>query len=233
MTNRTALAATTAGALGVVGLAVVIGLLLGAETGSMADWIAAIATVAAFGAAGLAAWHAARAFNLERERDVQSVRSQRTAQAALVAAWPDRFLGNWEQQHDGTSLSIPGIRGAVAMLRNASDIPVTEVHVDFTAVLSFADATASATMKYLGGTDLAVLPPASAPIEIRWVVNEEAVMIPGVPTVGPGDDYPDYGTYDPARLLVTITFRDATGVRWHRDQTGLLSDVLEASPHPD
>lgn len=215
------------GTFGVVAIAVVIGLIFGAETGSMADWVAATATVAAFSAAIIAARYAAGAFDLERDREEQFLRAQRTAQAALVAAWPDRFIPHWQQEHDGSTRAYEGISGAVAMLRNASDVPVTNVHVDFTADLAYADGIAEAETVYLGGEDLAILPPGTEPMEIRWSVAPNAVMIPGVPTLGDGNDYPDHGTYDPSRLIVDIAFRDATGVLWHRDRVGQLAEVLE------
>lgn len=227
MKDRTAFIATLGGTAAVMAVVIGSGLIVGADAGSMADWVAALATVAAFCAAVVAARYAAGAFRLERGREAQLLRAQRSAQAALVAAWPDRFLPNWEQQHSGPDLRVEGIRGAVAMLRNASDVPVTGIHVDFSVVHAFADAIAAADIRHLGGSDLAVLPPGQGPQELRWAADG-VVMVPGVPTLGDGDDYPDHGIYDPGRLLVTITFRDAAGVLWHRDRAGHLSEVLEA-----
>lgn len=226
MMKRTAYWTLAIGMLAVIGSAVVIGLLSGAETGSMADWVAATATVAAFGAAVIAARYAAGAFSLESNREGQLLSAQRRSQAALVAVWPESFVPNWEHNHDGTFTVIEGVTGGVAMLRNASDVPVTSVHVDFTAILAYADGLSGAKTKYLGGEDLAVLPPSAEPKAIRWVAPD-AVMIPGVPTLGDGQDYPDYGTYDPSRLIVEITFRDAAGVLWHRDRVGFLTEVIE------
>ena len=146
----------------------------------------------------------------------------------MVAAWPDRFVPNWQPEHDGSVTAYEGISGAVAMLRNASDVPVTNVHVEFTVILAYADGLAEAETLYLGGADLAVLPPGTDPKEIQWSAPSDVVMIPGVPTLGDGTDYPDFGTYDPSRLVVTITFRDASGILWRRDRLGRLGDVLEA-----
>jgi hypothetical protein len=227
VSDRTALVATLGGTAGVMAVVICSGLIFGAEAGSMADWVAAVATVAAFCAAVLAARYAAGAFSLERGREAQILQGRRTAQAALVAAWPDRFVPNWEQQHSGPDLRVPGIRGAVAMLRNASDVPVTGIHVDFDVVNAYADAIAPADIRHLGGVDLAVLPPGQELKELRWVADD-VLMVPGVPTLGDESDYPDFGVYDPGRLLVTITFRDAAGVLWHRDPAGHLSEVVEA-----
>ncbi|HEY4267282.1 MAG TPA: hypothetical protein VGM94_03725, partial [Galbitalea sp.] len=183
MTNKTRYATLAGMVLCVFAVAITIGLFLGADAGSIPDWVAAIATVAAFGAAIVAARYAAGAFNLERDREGELLRAKRTAQASLVAAWPDRFIPNWQQQQSGPDIAYEGISGAVAMLRNASDVPVTNVHVDFTVVLNFADGTKAAELSYLGGEDLAVLPPGSEPREIKWFAPSP-VMIPGVPTLG-------------------------------------------------
>lgn len=228
MTNRTTYAALATGMIVGVGMVIVIGVATETEAGSMADWVAAMATVAAFGAAVLAARYAAGAFALETGRDAQFLATHRRSQAALVAAWPERFLPHWDHHPDGTSTVVEGISGGVAMLRNASDVPVTNVHVDFTVILTYADGIAETQTKYLGGEDMAILPPSAEPREIRWWSDAPtAVMIPGVPTLGDGQDYPDHGTYDPARLVVDITFRDASGILWHRDHSGRLSEVVE------
>ena len=219
------------GILGVVAIAVVVGLISGADTGSMADWVAAIATVAAFGAAILAARYAAGAFRLESDREGQLLRAQQTAQAALVAVWPDRFVTSWLPEHDGVD-TADGIAGAVAMLRNASDVPVTNVHVDFRVLLADAEGLAEANSTYLGGEDLAVLPPSTEPREIKWFLGLDPVMIPEVPMLDDGGDGPPSGTYDSSRLVVDITFRDAAGVLWHRDSGGQLAEVTESRQTP-
>lgn len=184
MTNRTTYAALAAEILVVVGTAIMIGLFTGAETGSMADWVAAMATLAAFGAAILAARYAAGAFALESGRDAQFLAAQRRSQAALVAAWPEKFIPHWEHHQDGTSTVVEGITGGVAMLRNASDVPVTNVHVDFTVILAYADGRADAETRYLGGEDLAVLTPSAEPREIQVVDRANRSHDPRCPDVG-------------------------------------------------
>lgn len=69
MTSNTLYATLGGGISVVVAIAVTIGLIFGAEIGSMADWLAAIATLAAFGAAIVAARYAAGAFGLESQRE--------------------------------------------------------------------------------------------------------------------------------------------------------------------
>ena len=228
MKNRDFYVMLVGGVLAIVAIAVVVGLFTDADDGSTADWMAAIATVAALVAAVVAARYAAGAFDLERSRDEQVFLERKTAQAALVAAWPERFIPNQDQEHDGSMTVVEGIVGAIAMLRNASNVPVTDVHLDFTVVLERADGHSDAQFRHLGGVDIAVLPPTSETVEARWVSTSGAVMIPGVPTSGDGLDYPHYGTYDPSHLIVDIAFRDAAGVRWHRDRVGRLGEVLES-----
>jgi hypothetical protein len=225
--NRNFYLTVVGGVLAIVVIAFAVGLVTDGDNGSTADWVAAIATVGALGAAVVAARYAAGAFDLEQGREERLFFERRSAQAALVAAWPEQFIPNREQEHDGSMTVVEGITGAVAMLRNASDIPVTNVHIDFTVVLAKADGRVAAEVRYLGGEDLAVLPPASEATEARWISAAGAVMIPGVPTLGDGMDYPHYGTYDPSHLIVDVTFRDAAGVLWHRDRVGRLVEVLE------
>lgn len=64
-------------------------------TGTVPEWIEALSTLAAFGAAAVAAVYAGNAFRLEYER---------SSQAAQVAAWhkpPDASTGNGTPEPDG------------------------------------------------------------------------------------------------------------------------------------
>lgn len=88
MKNRSFYLTVVGGVLVIVATAVAVGLFTDADNGSMADWMTAIATVAALVAAVVAARYAAGAFDLERGRDEQLFLERRTAQAALVAARP-------------------------------------------------------------------------------------------------------------------------------------------------
>lgn len=82
-------------AIAVIGLfwaAVWIADLFGAEAGTTPDWVAAIATLAAFGAAVVAGWYAHRALRVEQDRDRVRDEVARSAQAAEVAAWGELGL---------------------------------------------------------------------------------------------------------------------------------------------
>jgi len=71
----------------VVGVAVLVSHEVGDEAGSMADWVEALATVAALAAAAAAAWYAARTFNSEQRRDRERVQEASRSQAVKVTAW--------------------------------------------------------------------------------------------------------------------------------------------------
>lgn len=216
--------AALAGSL-VVGL---LANLAGAPSGSIPDWIEAIATVAAFIAAVFAARYAAGAFALERHRESQRLDAERRAQASLVAAWPARFIQYMEEQQSGPPKGLDTIAGAEALLRNASDLPVTNVHVDFWVVHAYADEHGPADIRHLGGQTVAVLPPATEPHRVLWSTEGRQHFVEGVPTVGdPRDHHPDQPPHDPARLILDLTFRDSAGVLWRRDQLGRLQEVLE------
>lgn len=218
-------------ALAVLAGSLVVGIianLAGAPSGSIPEWIEATATVAAFAAAVFAARYAAGAFALERERESQRLDAERRAQASLVAAWPARFIQYMEEQHDGTWEGLDTIAGAEALLRNASDLPVTNVHVDFWVVHAYADDHSPEDIRRLGGQDLAALPPSTEPEPIRWSTEGRQHFLPGVPTVGDAHGYwPDQPPHDPARLILKIRFRDSSGVMWRRDRVGRLEEVPE------
>lgn len=100
-------------------------------------WLEAVATVAAFSAAIVAAFYAARAFVLEFQREARFEESLRKSQAALVAAW----FGVHEFDNDPVGGTTP-LAGALlaafgksyeldgVYLRNASDLPVGGVSVE-------------------------------------------------------------------------------------------------------
>src|SRR5690349_3210224 len=66
----------------------------GAEAGTTPDWLAAFATLGAFGAALVAGWYAHRALTVEQDRDRRRDQDDRDrerrelrAQAERIAAW--------------------------------------------------------------------------------------------------------------------------------------------------
>jgi hypothetical protein len=198
-----------AGSLGVVGAGC---LMAWATNGSWADaalWVTALATVAAFGAAILAAVLVGRTHTLELRREDARLRSERSGQAALVAAWPRRPLGEiiW---HSDIAQSIESVAGARVVVRNASQVPVSAVRLDVT--ISAVEWDPPVTMKI--PHRLALLPPTEE--EQVWDLDDRdnpislKSQIP-VPV----------GMVDQIDIAIDFYFTDAAGVRWHRSAHSL------------
>jgi hypothetical protein len=118
----------------VFAVALTIGLVTGAESGSVAEWVGAISTLAAFLAAVVAAWFASKAYGREVARDRQLARDQRRRQAGLVAAWG----ATTQEAHHRTStdgsadvFETPSLTSLLLTVRNASELPVSifQVHI--------------------------------------------------------------------------------------------------------
>lgn len=195
--------------------AVTIGLVTGAETGSVADWVAGISTFAAFGAAVIAARYAAGAFHLERQREERWVETQQAAQASLVAAWPDNKMVDFVTDGPGRIKKVLGKRTQHGVyVRNASDLPVTDAKVIYTVTQVRPDqpsASVDTPQTHLIGR----VPPA-----------DEPRFYPIVPLTARLT-----GMHEQHKVTidVEITFTDSTGIRWRREPRGQLSEVPEPS----
>lgn len=78
--------ATIAAAI-ILGPAIAIGIIADAKAGSIAEWVAAIATLGALLAALYAGQQAAKIVQVEQKRDAERDAAARRAQAEQVAAW--------------------------------------------------------------------------------------------------------------------------------------------------
>lgn len=168
-------------------------------------WLTAVATLAAFIAAVLAVRFAGGAFTLESKREERWKDGQRSAQAALIAAW-------WGETVTGTrtqaSRQIP-IRTDCLLARNASDVPVTNVVLE----LYFHG-------HLLGEHPVAILPPSTEAQAIKLSdAGWEAVGRAQSDALDTRDEDEDaeYPT-------IAISFRDAAGVTWRRSADGQLSE---------
>jgi hypothetical protein len=185
-------------------VAVTIGLVTGAPTGTMADWVAGISTFAALIAAIFGAWYAAQAFGVETRREDRWAQQQRLAQASLVAAW----VGETVKEVDFTNPVNRALRYAIdstyaykgVYLRNASDLPVTSVQYRL-----FLD-DEPAGLRWVG-----TLPPGETPIFVGDQPGDRDLVNPDV------QNFSD-------AFQVAVTFRDAAGRSWSRDQHGALSE---------
>lgn len=203
-----------AGACVVFAASMVIGLAVGADPGSFADWLAAVSTLAAFGAAVVAARYAAGAFDLESVREQRWVDNERSSQARQVAAW-----AGVKEVENRASGSVPGVFDKLfesgilprtstlegVYLRNASDLPVTQVSIR----LFLADEPA-------GRMRLGVIPPAGVPLFVR-TPNE--MKVPANPEVL---------DIDGAEPTVGLAFVDAAGRQWCREPDGTFHDSWPA-----
>lgn len=191
-------------ALLVMGPATAVALALDLEEGSIAEWVSALATIAAVIAAVYAGRAAKAALGIELNREGDRLERERQDQASKVAAWigsirtdpVTRETRSWGQPFAVTKHG--------AKLRNASDVPVTDV------VLRYVVADGMCPESIYG-----VLPPADQPVfaevedsQNEWWDVSEAIAMGG--------------------LGVEITFRDARGQAWTRMVDGRLVDRYAA-----
>lgn len=137
LASRSFMIEVTIAGLMIFVLSVTIGIVTNADSGSVADWLAAISTLAAFVAAVIAARYAAQAVERERLRDERRDDSERRSEAASVAAWLN------EMQYYLTASKVrfisvgaemvqdPAVAGFIpreihVTVRNLSPFPVTQ-----------------------------------------------------------------------------------------------------------
>jgi hypothetical protein len=162
-------------------------------------WIEAGATVAAVGAAIIAGFYAARAYGLEHQREQRWEDAERSAQASKVVAWP---LGPSTVIQD----SYVFISGLGAVVRNSSDLPVSDVTLTFYMVLD--DGSAHDGVKICDWT-MAFLPPETTqPVNVS--LDQEARRRTALPRNAT------------PRILLEMTFRDVATTAWRRDVRGKL-----------
>ena len=147
----------------------------------------------ALGTLGLAAF-AAWTLRQDHLRRAEAHRADTRAQASLVAAWFGHFQGDSPNimKPDDTPL-VSGIVEAI-VVRNGSTLPVWDVQ---------------ATYVMPDGVQGAIVP-----------VRRIAVVPPGEDRAIPKSQA--LSTVDGARLRIRISFRDAQGLTWARDEDGIL-----------
>jgi hypothetical protein len=141
-----------------------------------------------------------------------SAEDRRSAQASKVAAW----YGSRQQnvtRRTGDTVQTEIIPEPVwgAFLRNASDLPVYDVHVRFEFPLTGIDDEIWNSRTF----ERQVLPPSDTPIHEKIDV--------GALRAYSGDREMD------AQVRLVIEFTDSQGIRWHRDIKGCLKRVSQDS----
>lgn len=201
------------GALAVIVAAMAIGTLMDADSGSYADWLAALATLAAFGAAVIAGWYAHRALMVEHARDERRDQDDRDrerrdlrAQAEKVAAWathPSAAKSNG--QYERPTVEI--------LVRNTTDLPITDAVMRLTARVGPHDALSrQGAFVPLGSITHILVPPSDLPLSFS--------LKPGLADVV--RDLMNSNTNEHISVQVEMTFTDAGGRVWVRRQDGTL-----------
>lgn len=169
--------------------------------GSIAEWVAASASIGALAAAIVAAVIAKKLHGIESGRDEARAWRDKTAQAVKVAAW------SCAEIEPGTS--NPRSYGMV--IKNASDSVIFDVSVESSGKGPFSN---------MPPMQLHVVPPGEYFVEhdpksqYRWrfarAITESANEIRPV-------------TKSPDIVVRSLQFRDSANNRWRRDESGALS----------
>lgn len=191
----------------------------GTSRTELAQWAMAASSVWTLIAAVAAAVYAAGAFKLESDREDRWNDTQTRAQASVVAAWPEVIVWTTERDDDGYLVDVPIPQAVRVMLRNASDVPVSDVAI--TAVARLTDLQGRHLQSYdFGRATRELLPPTATPLHT---------------TVGPEGDvtdwvYPEEVNFSQWRVFVSLKFTDAGGRTWVRNHDGILTDRTPAPP---
>lgn len=167
----------------------------GINWGDVPSWFSALVTLAALVFAVVAVVVSRRTFRLESERDRRNAEARTRRQAASVSAWWARD----GDRHSGHSWAVH--------LRNASDTPVYKAALTILGLGQHAKLQATVI-------ELSVVPPTQAP-----------TIHPIGITGARADDDHDADGHPLSEYRVSLRFTDATGVRWMRDQYGVLSEL--------
>ena len=187
----------------------------GASEGSesLAGWIEALSTLGALLAATAAAVFAARILYIEvcRERRVAS--DLRQHQAARVAGWATVDVVNVLQS--GSAWARP--RKLYVHLRNASDLPVTNMKVTLQLSGLTADGKSRQTI-WGDDLDFDTVPPTDAPFTEERPIPQRFI-----------EAWSTFGGSHP-RVKVVVEFTDTNNAVWVRYADGQLKDVTGNRP---
>ena len=232
-------------ALLILGPALGIAVALDADSGSIAEWVAATATVAAFIAAVYAGVQAGRVVQLERARVDYRDRREQSAQAVLVAAWGGDIIttakhtivvsGPGSSQHAEVGPTIPA-RFQVTM-RNASRLPVFETWLQ--VYFGHPDGRSAGDWQLVAEHRVGTLLP-EVDLEVDLVgaraigLAEQWFGDPASPVYqAMAAEFATRGTpFDaPPEMAVGWSLRDVSGLHWvHRPGGQLTQETRPAAP---
>ena len=164
------------------------------------DWITAVATALALGAAVWAGLTARKLYNIEQKREAARDLADERQQAELVASWV-----SWTNQPQA-AMTLPDgspSRANLAM-QNASPVPVYDIEVQYTV-----------GEEALGSQRFHVLSPTGPTPHHREIKPAGVGEFLARPR-------PDDARVD---IRVAIAFTDARGTRWARTTHGRLAKV--------
>ncbi len=167
--------------------------------GSIPEWVTAIAAVLALAAAVWAGITSRRLVDVESGRDEVAARRRAREQARQVSAW---------------CVVCPDAPLPVGLLvQNSSTAPVFQMTVEST----------DAQGQHRPPLHLTIVPPGdyvvTADEQFHWTFPEDARTQGHVRPVTKKDTW----------MVQSLTFVDSSGVRWHRDQHGTLSESTDQS----
>jgi len=224
---------TTLAVVAAVGVPLLVACFTGGEYGSAAEWVASLATVAAFVAAVIAVRVAGRTFALERSRDADRDDEQRRSQAVRVAAWipdPVSWVGgqvtlSWTPGGSQAKAreSVPVVPARVSVtVRNASLLPVSGFQLEFwvrAPGTSDPLAFAGSYMQTIG-----LIPP-----EMTTIVEiDDANLLRDL--TGPALSLIVGSQEGPSDLFLGWSFIDNAGVRWRRSPSGAIAEDSRREP---
>ncbi|QCX26954.1 hypothetical protein [Nocardioides jishulii] len=161
-----------------------------------ANWVSALASLLALGAATWAGVTAKRLYEIERGRETDRVEAQERSQADQFASWI-----SWSSQPQVAMPLADGLRSPSLALQNGAPVPVYDV------VIKYFEGP-----QVLGEQTFSVISPTGS------IAHYRQIECPGLGDVllrprerGARLD-----------LRVALTFTDAHGIRWTRDRTGRL-----------
>ena len=181
------------------------------QWGDVPGWITAVASIAALIFATIAARTASNLYRIESGRDREAEeerrerqRERRSEQASKISAW-------YASRPDNNgSLAEPNEYGA--FIRNASELPIHNVHVAFIRKNEIEETPDSRIPAVFQVVD--IVPPGDSPIFVpilREIIEE----------VSPRDERRNF--------VVAITFTDTENRRWRRDIHGQLMQPASAA----
>jgi len=177
------------------------------EPGSLADWVNAVATSAAFIAASIAAWLAYKSFRTQ-------ISFTRRAQAALISVWQETVI------HPATS-DTEEWASIQLFVRNASEVPVYDVWVR-----CFARPLQGPPKAWSEDDDEVV--EVEGPIFLGLVPPDREPDTPSVSSrrlVSLKAEYERQGKGPYVEVGVAIEFTDAAGTGWVRRVNGRLEEL--------